>query len=137
MKLSRRLDRLETPVREAWEEAWADFSTACDDCLPAGILERVSGLEGRSASFNTACEAEVKRLDTWGLDAWCHTWELPDLDGRKYHLTPADVPLPPEEPPGALEGLTQRLQDDGVKGDAAAILVFALCLARAIRACRG
>ena len=137
MKLSRRLDRLETPVREAWEAAWYAHVDAWEERLPAGVWERVMLLVGADPVTAAAVEAEMKRLDTWGLNAWAESWTIPDLERRDYHLTPATIPPPPDEPPEVLERYLKAFQEEGVRGDAAAMMLFSLYLARAVREVKG
>ncbi len=132
-----RLDKLEPVTCERWLRSWeAFFKVLFDRHLPEAVQERFTAVADRAARdepYGDELDAAVQRLD-YGLEAWFERWDVPDLEaGRDYHNTPDTIPTPPSEPEGKHQELTALLTDEGTPGDAAALLLYMLASARAVR----
>ncbi len=143
MKLRGRLDKLEPVARDRWHASWRELLDLAERHMGNAMLDRLITVGDRAETggegYETDLEAAVSRLD-YGLEPWSDRWEIPELEGRDFHLTPERIPPPPGEPDAAHARFTGFLDADGIDGDAAATLLYLLAMARGVseyRAKRG
>ena len=141
MKLKGRLDRLEPVTRERWHASWRELLDLAEGHMGDAMLDRVISVGERDAAGTLdedAVDAALIALD-YGLEPWSDLWEMPELEGRDFHLTPERIP-PPPEPEGAHDRLIALLETEGAEGDAAGTLLYFMAMARGVseyRAKRG
>ena len=67
MTLAKRLERLETPVKERWTLAWDAFSTALEKHLPDEAEKRAYSIDSANPQLEAVCRAPSGAAGASGL----------------------------------------------------------------------
>lgn len=141
MTLARRTKRLEEDREAQWREAWRRFTAYLDrhDHPPAWerLEQRDTLNDMPEEELDARWYASQERHGTAALVAWLlATIPFPDPDEIDLTRWPHLIEPPPPEPKGAWEALTQQVSDPSPDGLNAAMNMWALSYARAVRELR-
>lgn len=144
MRLKSRLDKLEQPVREAWEAEWREFYDRAFDPTFSALLDGAADSPYMSedrgpeveAAFNHLMQAYSLDREAWS--AWDEAYQAalpePELSKPEYAKRPTDLPTPPREVSDEVVGdLREKAQGEGLQAWCAAVPLLWLLEARAVR----
>lgn len=131
--ITARLDRLEPCAEAAWRRAWEQFADRFDHHVPDERLERIEDANLTDEALGAyLAEHGLEELTAW-LDR--QPFELvPDVEASAdLARWPTDLAVPPDEPPGVWDTVEADLEREGEPAALAAVALFTLGAARAVR----
>lgn len=129
MRLSARLEKLETPILERWHKAWEQSVVIFDKHAGAILIDPPDLLDRLQASRpdlfigtpDDAIEAEgVAFLESLGVaeyrtfETWFNSWELAEDDPPDLTNWPEMIPMPPDEPAGDWQRVAPYMASEDV-----------------------